>query len=361
MTRSSQLFVLSVTAFASLLGAGSLQGCRDHAQCITCDIGTTPGADGGPGDAGGPGNADAGPTVPTVTIAQITDPTASGFVTGTQVRLSGLVATTIKFEVSKSSAGECSWGVFLSTPGLTVAAPHSAILTINNGTPASASDGGPAQCPTLQANQPAGDLFPDDTLPGDVFDIVGFATSVAPSACVASAGAVPNMSTVGQYQLNALSAVTRTSRGAAVPAPYVFTAGDAASLSAGQDATFLGEWGGALVTVENLMAVEQQGSLVDAYGHLLLSDGLQIGDKLYFVKSVAATDSCYAGPDFANTPTFSSISGIVYLDYCTWGIDPLDKCNDFVPPSNDCASVADAGPGASPAMVCEHAPVGGTP
>jgi hypothetical protein len=319
------------------------------------------GADSGGADGGSDGDTGSG-SVPTVTIAQITDPTAPGFVTDTQVRISGVVATSIKFLSTKSSSGSCSWGVFLSTASLTTAAPHSAILALNDGAAATAPDGGgPTACPVLQEGQAAGDLFPDDTAPGDVFDIVGLATSYVPAGCGAPDAGAPNNSNVAEYELTTLSSVSRTSRGAQVPSPHVFTASEAASLSAGQDATFLGAWGGALVTVQNVMAVEQGGSLLDAYGHLLLDDGIQVGEKLYYVGAVKTTDVCYDGPVFASAPTFTSVSGFAYLDYCTWGIDPRDKCNDLAPPSEDCASVADAGLDASAALVCDHAPVGGTP
>jgi hypothetical protein len=367
MNRRTALFFLCTSALTgSLVVGSSVEGCRGN---------TNLGAGGGSGIGGASSSASGAPgtggvmgaggnsNVPVVTIPQITDPTAPGFVNSTQVQLKGLVATSIKFEVSKSSSGECLWGVFLSTPGLATATPHSAILAVNDGTQATAMDGGgKAYCPTIQANQPAGDLFPDDTLPGDVFDVVGLAGSYGPSSCGAPDASAPNNSDVGQYQLSKLSTVTRISRGAPVPAPYVLSASDAMTLSAGQDSTFLGAWGGAQVTVQNVTALQQQGSLFDSYGHMLLNNGLQVGDKLYYVGYVEATDICYAGPYFSSTmPTFTSITGFAYLDFCTWGIDPSDKCHAFVPPSDDCESVVDAGPDASPAKVCLHTPIGSTP
>jgi hypothetical protein len=71
--------------------------------------------------------------------------------------------------------------------------------------------------------------------------------------------------------------------------------------------------------------------------------------------SAKALDACYAGPVFnVPTPVFTSVSGFVYLDFCTWNLEPANKCHDLSPPSADCASVADAGPDAGPASVCTH-------
>ncbi len=246
--------------------------------------------------------------------------------------------------------------MFLSSPGLSVAAPHTAILAVNDGTPASALDGGTAAyCPVIQAGQPAGDLFPDDTKPGDVFDIVGLAGSYLPSTCGAPDAAPPDNTDVGQHQLSKLSVVTRTSVGGPVPAPYVLSAAEAQSLAAGQDATFLGAWGGARVEVDNITAVLQQGMTFDPYGHMLMNDGVQVGDKLYYVGYVKATDACYSTPVFGTTtPKFNAVRGFVYLDYCTWGLSPADKCHDLSPPSEDCVRAADAGTDAGTSTVCPY-------
>jgi hypothetical protein len=300
----------------------------------------------------GTGAGDAGVTdggVPTVTIAQITDPSAPGYVTNTVVKLTGVIATSTKFLASKSASGSCLWGVFLSSPGLAQAAPHTAILALSYGTPATGPDGGKAYCPVIQENEPAGDAFPDDTKPGDVLDVQGLAAPFIPSTCGAPDAGPPDNSSVAEVELGKVTVVTRTSTGAAVPAPYVLTASDAAKLAAGQDATFFGAWGGARVTLENVTAVPQQGMLFDAYGHMLMNDGVQVGDELYYVGAVKNTDACYAPVTYpTDMPTFSAITGFVYLDYCTWSLAPADKCHALVPPSADCASVSDAG------KVCTH-------
>ena len=74
-----------------------------------------------------------------------------------------------------------------------------------------------------------------------------------------------------------------------------------------------------------------------ATGHIIASgSNLQIGDKLYYRGYLKATNFCYAGPVYPNPmTTFTSIEGISYLDFCTWGLSPNNKCSDLAPPSPD--------------------------
>jgi hypothetical protein len=88
------------------------------------------------GSAADPGNFADGGVAP-VTIQQITNPNAPGHVaTATPVHFVGVVAMSSKFLVSKSSTGECTWGVFVSAPGITQAAPYTGILALSVGSPA---------------------------------------------------------------------------------------------------------------------------------------------------------------------------------------------------------------------------------
>jgi hypothetical protein len=207
----------------------------------------------------------------------------------------------------------------------------------------------------LQENQPAGDTFPDDTAPGDIFDVVGVAGTNIPATCTMPDAGPPNSSSVAEYQLGKVTKATRTGSNGQVRAPYVLSAAEAAALAAGADAVFLSAWGGARVEIQSVTAELQQGSLLDPSGHMLMNDGVQVGDKLYYIGAVKATDACHASPTFtSSTPTFSSVRGFAYLDYCTWNLQPADKCHDLSPPSTDCASVADAGADAGPATVCSH-------
>ena len=230
MSRTT-LYLFGTSALTGALIVGSsLQGCRgndsqprlrrqrrrrrEREQLLDDhDHSSTSGAGGGV------------PAVP-ATIKQITDPTDPSYVTGVYVKLTNVVAMSGKFLVSKSkSSGSCLWGVFVSESGITTTGPNTGILVVNNGTPATASgDAGTAYCPVPQAGMPAGDLFPDDTAPGDLFDIVGEATSYVPSTCGAPDAAPPDNSNVAQYQITKLTSVVRKGRGAPVPQPAVLTA-----------------------------------------------------------------------------------------------------------------------------------------
>jgi hypothetical protein len=357
MKHHTTLFFLSTSALTAALALGSgLAGCRgDSGPTLTGGGGAGPGAASSTTAGTGGSTTNEAGTAQIVAINQITDPTAPGHVSGEQVRLNGVVAMSIKFLVSKGSEGSCLWGVFVSSPGLTTTAPNTGILVTEEGTPASASTGGTAYCPVIQAHQMSGGLFPDDTAPGDVFDIEGLSGAYVPSTCGSPDASFPDNSNVAQYQLSKLTTVSRTSTGGPVPAPAVLTAAQAAAVAGGSNQGTLDGWGGVLVTVDNVQAVLQEGMTFDSYGHMLLNDGLQVGDKLYYVGDVKATDICYAGPQFfSTTPSFTSVTGFVYLDYCTWGLSPRDKCHDLTPPSEDCASVDDAGADAGPAVVCMH-------
>ena len=357
------LFGTSALTCALIVGS-SLQGCRDN---------TAPGFGGSTGAGASSSTttttsssttgAGGGVAALDRTIQQITNPSDPNYVTNAYVKLSGVVAMSAKFEVSKSkSSGACLWGVFVSAPGLTTTGPNTGLLVVNEGTPATASgDAGTVYCPVPQAGMPAGDLFPDDTAPGDVFDIVGETTSYVPSTCGSPDAAPPDNSNVAQYQLTKLTTVTRTSKGGPVPTPAVLTDAEATAIAAGTDKSTLAQWGGVKVTVQNVTAVLQEGMTFDSYGHMLMDDGLQVGDKLYYVGYLKATDSCYNGPGFTKTtPQFTSVSGFVYLDYCTWGLSPESKCTDLTPPSNDCVTPATWDGGADAGDPCSGPDAGPT-
>jgi hypothetical protein len=349
-TSSTMVFVCTTALTGALVLGASLAGCRaDTSVSAGTSVGgssSTSSSSSSSGTGGATGSV-------VVTIPQITDSTAPGHVgLSTQVQLNGAIALSNKFFVSKSSeTGSCLWGVFLSVPGIAETAAYSGLLALSYGTPATASSSGEAFCPTIQANQPAGDAFPDDVAPGDVLTVVGKTDAYIPEACSA-ADAGPGASDVKGIQLTNVTSVTRTATGAATPTPHVLDSTDLATLAAGTDTTWLDQWGSVRVELQNVSVVPyggDGGTLEDNYGHMYLTDGVQIGDKLYYVGYVKDSDACYAGPVYpTNSPTFTSITGFVYLDFCNWGIVPSNKCFDLVPPSDDCASVVDPDAGTDP-------------
>ena len=84
---------------------------------------------------------------------------------------------------------------------------------------------------------------------------------------------------------------------------------------------------------------------VDPYGNIVLNDsGVNIPDSLYFLKTgeVGSGDLCHFGPKFTDNPApqWDYVQGFVQLNFCTWGLDPTDKCADFSPTPNDCAAAS---------------------
>jgi hypothetical protein len=359
-TSSTMVFLGTGTVTAALVvGSAGVQGCRSDSVGLGGGVAAT---------TTGTGNQVDGGAIE-VSIAQITDPMSTGHVgPKTPVKVAGAVAMSIKFLVAKSSSsGSCLWGVFLSAPGLTETAPNSGVLAVSFGTPAVAKDGGKAFCPTIQANEPAGDAFPDDVKPGDVLDIIGQSDAFIPSTCTTGDAGL-GASMIPGIQISKVTSVTRTGTGAPLPTPHKLSASDLTTLAAGSDQGWLDQWGNVLVEVDNVSAKDQNGGLTDNFGHMLLdvgTNGIQVGDKLYYVGFVKGTDACYAGPYYTTLPTpdaglpFNSITGFVYLDFCNWGLSPRNKCIDLNPPSDDCLSVVDdggldGGIEASAATYCTH-------
>jgi hypothetical protein len=96
-------------------------------------------------------------------------------------------------------------------------------------------------------------------------------------------------------------------------------------------------------------------SITNKYGQMLVhdvanvaptaADKVQVGDKLYF-RAYLKSNFCHTGPVYpVPVTTFTGIEGIHYLDFCTWSLQPDNKCSDLSPPSpdaKDCNSKADA-------------------
>jgi hypothetical protein len=357
MKTSSTMVFFGATALTGAIVLGSsLPGCRDDG-----------GSNGGSGTTsshtgtGGGTTSDAPVAAKVVTIQQLTDSSDPNHVgSAVPVTVQGAVVMSNKFLVSKSKAtGSCLWGVFLSAPSITTTGPHTGVIALSYGTPASVADGGTtAYCPVYQAGMPAGDSFPDDIAPGDVVDVTGVSDAYIYSGCTA-ADAAAGSSMVPSVQLNKVSTVNRTGK-TTVPTPAKLTQSDMVSLSAGSDPDWLNKWGSVRVELDNVTVEAQAGgALTDNYGHMIIdsskfgggSNGIQVGDSVYYVGYLKASDPCYSGPLYPTAPPidFTSITGFVYLDFCSWGIEPSNKCHDLVPPSDDCANyvppASDAGAG----------------
>ena len=71
--------------------------------------------------------------------------------------------------------------------------------------------------------------------------------------------------------------------------------------------------------------------VVNKYGELTLSEGgLIVDSEIYYRGYLKDENKCHDSPVFAvTTTTFSFIEGFSGQDYCTWYLNPADKCADF--------------------------------
>jgi hypothetical protein len=127
---------------------------------------------------------------------------------GTQVALTGVVATSPKFLASLGATGTCYWGVFVSEP-VPQAVPYSGGLVLNTGTNAVLEASGLyGACPT------GTDLIPDDTAPGDVLSVTATLVSYVRADCATTTAPAP-VPEVAQEQswVEALEQLTGTKAG----------------------------------------------------------------------------------------------------------------------------------------------------
>jgi hypothetical protein len=294
--------------------------------------------------SGAGGGGSSGPMA--VTIKDVT----TGVVgPGVIVKVPGIVAMSQKFLVSKgSTSGSCLWGIFASDPNLTETAPNTGILVLAYGLDATVPDGGTtAFCPRLGFDT-TGDSIPDDTKPGDVIDVIGKTSYFRLPNCDDKVKN-PGASDVAEYQIAEVSSVKKTGT-ATPPAPHAMTEAELVQLASPTDKDFHNQWGGVKVRIENVTSVPQDPgtgpSITDKFGHIVvMGSNLQVGDKLYY-RGYNKTDFCFAAPVYPSpTTTFTAIDGFSYMDFCTWGLVPNDKCADLAPPSpvtTDCNGSATA-------------------
>lgn len=367
MSLRKQWFVLGASAACVLGLAASSAGCRGDETTTTSGSGGSgnasatsssstgsgmAGAGGGTGGSGvGGGTGGTGGNAACagqeVTVEQVTNVAAPGAVgKGTPVSLKGVVATSRKFQVAPPGmSGSCLFGVFVSAPGLAEAKPYSGIMVVNYGNPAAVPQGGnTAYCGKISSRAAGelepGDLIPDDVKPGDVLDIIGVASEYIVSSC----GQKPTDSTTPQKQIAFVCGLERTGT-APVPAAHVFPEAEATKIADQKDADFHKQWGGALIRVENVTptpVADPNGGMgqvvVGKYGEILLSgSNIVVGDKLYY--RGYESNKCFDGPVFPDLAvTWNHVQGLHYQNFCTWGMQPNDKCTDFDPGSADCVT-----------------------
>ncbi|WP_437680579.1 hypothetical protein [Sorangium sp. So ce131] len=337
-------------------GTSSGDGGGDQPTTSGTGAGTGTGAGSGGGGAGG------GETAPQA--ATIEEITTGAIPRDTVVELKGVVAMSQKFYLDDTRSGDCLWGVFLSSPGLSETAANSGILAVSRSEALTGEDG-EITCPRLDS-APAGDAFPDDVAPGDLLDVVGETTYFnsnschdgcgdltcdsdknppeTADSCRQDCGAMPDLiheSDIGQYQIEWIRSVTRTGR-VDVPEPHVFTPEEAMKLNSPTEIDFHHKWGGVKVRLEGSLAPELrtntsgQEVVVGPYGNIHLQGGpVQVGNKIYYIGG--SQDACHQGPVYSDVNTvFSRVDGFVYKNFCIWSLQVTNKCADVAPPSEDC-------------------------
>lgn len=235
-----------------------------------------------------------------------------------KVRLDA-VATSQKFLVSHTKAGRCLFGAFVGTEPATDG-PRG-LLAISYGLDASEDE----PCATGH------DAIPDDLAPGDVVTSVGYVSAYAPPTC----SVTPSL----QLMVDVGCPISRAGR-RVLPAPYDITFDEASDLARGVDALLVRRFAGGLVRVQGLhtlRADDGEGS-VAPYGVVRFAEtALELHNKLEY------GDLTLGGPgDPAKSlaipypAAFESVTGFVYLDYCTWALTPRSACTGLEPPTEGC-------------------------
>ncbi|HKY35639.1 MAG TPA: hypothetical protein VJN18_06870 [Polyangiaceae bacterium] len=243
---------------------------------------------------------------------------------GLAVSLGELRATSQKFLLSEAKSGSCLWGAFVADPERSGAG--SGLLLVSFGVP---HDEG-------NACQPGSDGLPDDLAPGDRLEVQGFLDEYAPASC-------PEVVAAWQLRVDVACPVRRVgSAGAPEPLPIDLELAD--RLAAGRDRELLRAWGGALVRLGDVSARQDPEDLdaVFPFGVIeLQQSALSVHSRLYYFDLSQGGPRAPGKAPVLSYPTrFDHVSGVVFLDYCTWALGPRDPCRDLLPPSRHCAAQA---------------------
>jgi hypothetical protein len=239
--------------------------------------------------------------------------------TNARIRLDA-VATSQKFLVSHTQSGRCLFGAFVGADP--AADGPRGVLLVAYGADAAEN----------QPCEPGHDAIPDDLAPGDAVGAVAYFTTYAPSTCTGVAPA-PQLMLQGECSLS------RNGR-RVLPAPFVLSHDQATRLAAGTDAAFVRRFAGGLVRLEGMSSVRPEEGVgsVGAYGvvrfaetALELHNDLEYGDLTLGGPADAAKSLVFPYPT-----RFDSVTGLVYLDYCTWALAPRSRCSDLDPASDNC-------------------------
>jgi hypothetical protein len=167
---------------------------------------------------------------------------------------------------------------------------------------------------------------------GDLLQARGRLQSFVPAACAARA---PSL----QFLVDARCAIERMGH-AAAPEPQVAPLDLAEKLAAGTDATLLRAWGGSLVRLERVTAQRdpQDGDAVFPFGVVKLAEtSLEVHSRIsYFDLAEGGPRSPSKELQFRYPAAFDSVTGVVFLDYCSWALGLRSRCSDLAPASENC-------------------------
>jgi hypothetical protein len=243
---------------------------------------------------------------------------------GIPVLVSGLVASSQKFLLSEAKSGSCLWGAFAAADAKTGAG--SGLLLVSFGAP----HDGALPCAS------GSDALPDDLRPGDSLEVEGVVDEYAPAACDGVAPAL-------QLRIDVACPVRRSASGAE-PAPTIVDRALAARLAAGKEPQLLRDWSGALVTLDDVSALQDidDGDAVFPFGVIRLEQTpLEVHSRLYYFDlSEGGPRSSAKSPHLSYPWRFERVTGLVFLDYCSWVLAPRDRCLDVSPAGDDCAHSA---------------------
>jgi hypothetical protein len=285
--------------------------------------GTTDSARGGDGsssaDAGdGAGGAPAEPPAGDCDGQSVVlDEIRAGIVLPSEPVVLVATATSQKFLVSETEAGNCLWGAFVGDDP-TDDEPRG-VLVVSYGN----------EAPGAERCEPGTDAIPDAVAPGDSLRIAGRASSFVPSSCDGIVAAP-------QMIADARCPIERIERTAEIE-PFTLPFDVADSLARGADPELVRRFAGGLVRVENVSALpnETGDGAVRPYGVVALAE-----TELEIHADIEYGDLSAGGPrdpakslDVPYPAEFRSITGLVYLDYCTYALAPRRRCGDFDPPT----------------------------
>jgi hypothetical protein len=229
-------------------------------------------------------------------------------------------ASSQKFLVSQTDAGSCLWGAFVGDEPASGEARGLLVVSYGN----EASD--ETRCMT------GTDAIPDDLAPGDSVRIVGRASSFVPASCDGIV-ALPQLIADARCPLEPLG---RTSP----PQPFTLSLELADELARGSDSELVRRFAGGLVRLEDVSALPNDAGdgAVRPYGVIALAETeLEVhGDIEFGDLSAGGPRDTEKGLDFPYPIEFRSVTGLVYLDYCTYSLAPRRRCEDFDPKSLGC-------------------------